>query len=152
MSSNLVADAFLDFDEEDGGIACGKKLKFEDGGSEVVECSFRFFQVALVLDDDHTVGVKAVVSDGEGDLKCFLMGKISIDFGEVIFIEEEGGLESFEIAVNAGIFGEIEESGGFVVEAVEQSKFFFCAEKGGKGLDYSAFFMDFSGYFIGGII
>jgi hypothetical protein len=79
--------------------------------------SFCFFQVARILDDDHTVGVKLVVSDGIGDFPqtpfrpavlrdfivfrlvrgiCYQRGMrvistkgsyIAVNFGKIVFIE-----------------------------------------------------------------
>ena len=62
-----MADTFVDTEEQDGGVARGEKLKFEDFGGEVVESSFCFFHVVWLFDDDHTVWVIAVVSEGKDD-------------------------------------------------------------------------------------
>jgi len=54
---------------------------------------------------------------------------ISVHFRDVIFIEQRSGLHLFELFVDARVFREVEETGGFVVEAIEQSEFSFFSEE-----------------------
>jgi hypothetical protein len=46
MGTDLVADALLDTDEENGGSCLGEKFKFDNFCGGVVKRSFRFFDVA----------------------------------------------------------------------------------------------------------
>ena len=115
MGADLMTETFLDTKEQDWGVTRGEELKFDDFGSEVVESSFRLVHIARLFDGDHTVGIEAVVCEGKGDLGGNKGGYISIDFCEVVFIEQKSWLHLFELFVDAGIFREIEETGGFVI-------------------------------------
>jgi len=45
VGTNLVADTFVDTEEQDGGVARGEKLKFDDFGDEVMLSSLGFILV-----------------------------------------------------------------------------------------------------------
>lgn len=64
-------------------------------------------------------------------------GNVAVHFREVVFIQLGRGLKEFELVVDAGIFGKIEESGGFIIKTVEKSEFSFRAEEGKERLSDS---------------